>query len=59
MQQAAPYSNISKECLLCLHEKLPIALYPNHEELLNERSEMISKCRHLNKFLLMNFNSND
>ena len=58
MRQAAPYSNISKRCLLCLHEKLAIALYPNPEELLNKTSEMISKCRHLNKFLLMNFNSN-
>ena len=58
MRQAAPYSNISKRCLLCLHEKSAIALYPNPEELLNKRSEMISKCRHLNKFLLMNFNSN-
>ena len=28
MRQAAPYSNISKRCLLCLHEKLAIALYP-------------------------------
>ena len=49
MRQAAPYSNISKRCLLCLHEKLTIALYPNPEELLNKRFEMISKCRHLNK----------
>ena len=59
MRQASSYSNISKRCLLCLREKLAIALYPNPEELLNERSEMISKCRHLNKFLLMNFNSTD
>ena len=59
MRQAAPYSNISKRCLLCLHEKLVIALYPNPEELLNKRSEMVSKCRNLNKFLLMKFNSND
>ena len=59
MRQAAPYSNISKRCLLCLHEKLAIALYPNTEELLNKRSEMISKCCHLDKFLLMNFDSND
>ena len=59
MRQAASYSNVSKQCLLYLHEKLAIALYPNPEELLNKRSEMISKCRHLNKFLLMNFNSND
>ena len=46
MRQAAPYSNISKRCLLCLHEKLAIALYPNTEDLLNKRSEMISKCCH-------------
>ena len=43
MQQAALYSNISKSCLLCLHEKLAIPLYPNPEELLNKRSDMISK----------------
>ena len=52
MRQAAPYSNISKRCLLCLHEKLAIALYPYPKELLNKRYEMVSKCRHLNKFLL-------
>ena len=59
MRQAASYSNISKPCLLCLHEKLAIVLYPKPEELLNKRSEMTSKCSHLSKFLLMNFNSND
>ena len=59
MRQAAPYSNISRRCLLCLHEKLAVAFYPNPEELLNKRSDMISKCRHLNKFLLMNFNLNN
>ena len=59
LYQAASYSNISKRCLLCLHEKLAIVLYPNPGELINKRSEMISKCRHLNKFLLMNFNSNN
>ena len=59
MRQAASYSNISKRCLLCLHEKSAIALYLNPEELLNKWSEMNSKCHHLNKFLLMNFNSND
>ena len=58
MRQTAPYSNISKQCMLRLHEKLAIALYPNPEKLVNIRSKMISKCRCLNKFLLMNFNSN-
>ena len=58
-RQASPYSNISKRWLLCLHEKLAITLYPNPEELLNKRAETIFKCRYLNKFLLMNFNSKD
>ena len=59
MRQAASYSNISKRCLLFLDEKLAIALYPNPDELLNKKSEMFYKFPHLNKFLLMNFNSND
>ena len=52
-------SNISKRCLLCLHEKFEIVNYPNQEELLNKSSELISKCRHANKYLLANYKSND
>ena len=51
LRQAAPSSNISKRYLLCLHEKLAVSFYPEPDELLNIRTEMIS--------LLMNFNSND
>ena len=54
-KKVPPYSNISKKCLLCLHEKLEIINYPRPEELLNKRSELISKCRHANKFLLHNY----
>ena len=54
-KKVPPYSNISKKCLLCLHEKLEIINYPRPEELLNKRSELISKCRHANKFLLRNY----
>ena len=49
------YSNISKQCLLCLHENLYIATYHHQEKLLNKRSELISKCCHENKFLLANY----
>ena len=49
------YFNISKKCLLCLHEKLKIFHYPQPEELLNKRSELISNCHHANKFLLHNY----
>ena len=53
------YSNITKRCSLCLHEKLAIITYPYPDEPLNKRSELVTKCRHENKFLLKNFNSND
>ena len=54
-----PYSNTSKKCLLCLHEKLAIITHPNQNELLNKRSELLCKCRHENKYLLKYFNTND
>ena len=54
-KKVPPYSNISKKCLLCLHEKLEIINYPGPEELLNKRSELISKCWPANKFLLYNY----
>ena len=48
------YSSISKRCMLCLHKKYEILNYPDQEELLNKRYELVSKCRHINKFLLNN-----
>ena len=42
-------------CYLCLNEKLYIATH-DWSSLLNKRSELVSKCRHKNKFLLSNFN---
>ena len=56
---APGYSNISKKCLLCLHEKLLILNYHNPVELLNKRSELMGKCRHENKSLLSNYKGND
>ena len=53
------YSNFSKKCQLCLQEKFEILNYPNPNKLLNKISELISKCRHVNKFLLSNYKSND
>ena len=53
------YSNISKKCQFCLQEKFEFLNYPNPNELLNKRSEFISKCRNVNKFLLSNYKSND
>ena len=53
------YSNISKRCMLCLHEKYEILNYPDQEELQNKKSELLSKCQHVNKFLLSNYKSHD
>ena len=32
--------------------------YPNQDELLNKRSELLSKCRHVNEYLLCNYKAN-
>ena len=59
LKSVAPYSNITKKCRLCLQEKFEILSYPNPDELLNKRSELVSKCHHMNKFLLANYKVND
>ncbi|PIK34222.1 hypothetical protein BSL78_28957 [Apostichopus japonicus] len=47
------YSNESKRCNLCLTEKL-IIINTDKRTLLNKRPELISKCRHENKFYIYN-----
>ena len=59
LKSVALYSNITKRCRLCLQEKFEIVSYPNPHELLNKRSELVSKCRHVKKFLLANYKAND
>merc|ERR1712105_189355 len=51
--KARAYSNETKKCDLCLTEKLQI-IKADKRNLLNSRSELISKCRHENKFYLKN-----
>ena len=53
LAKAAAYNNKTKRCNLCLTEKLHI-IRADTSTLLNKRSELISKCRHENKFLLKN-----
>ena len=57
VRKCKPFSRSSLRCNLCLSEKLEIAMRKN--DLLNSRSELISKCRHVNKYLLSNFDSKD
>lgn len=50
---AIPYQNGAKRCDLCLTEKYHILTHTGR--ILNKRNELISKCRHINKFYLSNF----
>ena len=52
--KATPYITGTKRCDLCLSEKLCI-LKADKSSLLNKRSELISKCRHANKFYIKNY----
>ena len=53
IDHASSYRNGSKRCNLCLTEKFNIIT--SKRELVNTKSELISKCRHVNKFLLDNY----
>ena len=52
------YNSVTKSCSLCLYEKLLICEFHNSSRLINKRSELVSKCQHQNKHILMNFKPN-
>ena len=52
INKAKSYTPESKRCLLCMNEKYEIANYP-YKNLLNKRTEIIAKCRHRRKHLLL------
>ena len=54
VKHAKSYTPETKNCQLCLCEKFEIANYPG-KDLLNKRTEIVAKCRHRSKHLLMNF----
>ena len=51
--KAKPYSQSSKELMLCLTEQQQIIF--STKNLLNKRNELLTKCRHENKFYLANY----
>ena len=53
LTSAGAYSNKSKRCNPCLAEMFFI-IEAEKSTLLNKRSELVSNCRHENKFYLMN-----
>ena len=52
LQQAPTYNPSSGACKLCNLEKVKI-MFNNDVTMLNKRSEINSKCRHRDKFLLI------
>ena len=53
LKQAKPYNNTSNRCNLCLWEKYFIICKPSLASL-NRRNELVSSCRHADKFLIKN-----
>ena len=53
IDSSKPYQNGSKRYNLCLTEKYNILTSPVN--LINKRSKLVSKCRHENKFHLVNY----
>ena len=51
---ASPYKCGTRRCNLCITEKYIIAT-ADPATLLNKRTELLSKCRHSNKFIMQNF----
>ena len=58
IRKCLPYNYNTRKCYLCLNEKLEIALF-DKENLLNQITELISKCRHQNVFMLLRHESKD
>ena len=58
LKRAPGYNRKTKACGLCLTEKLMICNYRDRNRLINSRSELVSKCRHQNRYILGNISPN-
>ena len=58
VRQCSPYNPNSKRYNLCLNEKMEIATYRG-SNLMNKKTELISKCRHQNKYTLSKYDTED
>ena len=55
LRRTSGYNNVTKSCNLCTSEKLAICNFKDKANLINKRNELISKCRHENRYVLNNF----
>ena len=58
LRKCSRFNQSSLRCNLCLNEKLEIALFKGNN-ILNRRTELISKCRHINKHTLLRHDTKD
>ena len=58
VKKCPPFNRAAIKCYLCTAEKLEIALFKG-SNILNKKSELVSKCRHINKFILKNSDTHD
>ena len=59
LKKSSGYSIISKLCNLCQLEKLVICNFKEKDRLLNKRLDLVLKCRHENKYMLINYSGID
>ena len=52
------HNSVRKSCSLCLYEKFLICKFHDSSRLISKRSELASKCRHQNKYILRNVKPN-
>ena len=58
LRKSTSFSPDTGSCQLCQEEKYQIAIHPDNN-LLNKRTEIVAKCRHMNKFYLVTYDSRD
>ena len=51
VKQISDYKSVTNSCNLCLSEKLVISNFRDRKCLINKRMDLVSKCRHKNKFI--------
>ena len=51
VKQISDYKSVTNSCNLCLSEKLVISNFRDRKCLINKRMDLVSKCRHKNKFM--------
>ena len=55
LKETSGYNSVTNSCNLCLSEKLVICNFRDKVCLINNRIDLVSKCRHANKFILRNY----